>query len=101
MEINGTNPLISVNTNVQRIDAPQQSERAQKSGSGASESDRLELSVRSQEVSHVQDLIQSTPDVRQDRINQVRGEIDSGTYNIKAEQIAGKIIGGNLLDEVF
>ena len=65
MEINGTNPLISMNTNVQRIDAPQQSER------------------------------------RQDRINQVRSEIDSGTYNIKAEKIAEKIVGGSLLDEVF
>ena len=101
MEINGTNPLISMNTNVQRIDAPQQSERTQESGGGTSESDRLELSVRSLEVSHVQDLIQSTPDVRQDRINQVRSEIDSGTYNIKAEKIAEKIVGGSLLDEVF
>jgi len=46
-------------------------------------------------------LIQSAPDVREDRINQVRSEIESGTYNIKAEKIAEKIVGGSLLDEVF
>ena len=100
MEINGTNPLISLNANVQRLDASQQSERAQKSDGDSSDSDRLELSVQSREFSQMQSLIQSTPDVREDRINQVRSEIESGTYNIKAEKIAEKIIGGTL-DEVF
>ncbi len=101
MEIDGTNPLISLNTNVQRLDAPQQSARTQKSGGDASDSDRLEVSVQGMEASHMQSLIQSTPDVREDRVNQVRGQIESGTYNIKAEKIAEKIVGGNLLDEVF
>jgi len=100
MEINGTNPLISLNANVQRLNASQQSERAQKSDGDSSDSDRLELSVQSREFSQMQSLIQSTPDVREDRINQVRSEIESGTYNIKAEKIAEKIIGGTL-DEVF
>jgi len=101
MEINGTNPLISLNTNVQRLESSQQSERAQKSGEERSDSDRLELSVRSREISHLDELIRSTPDVRESRIEQVRKELESGTYNVKAEKIAEKIIGGNLLDEIF
>jgi len=101
MEINGNNPLIGLSKNVQRLDASQQSERIQKRGATSSDSDRLELSVRSLEISHIEDLIRSTPDVREDRVNQVRSQIESGTYNVKAEQIADKIIGGNLLDEVF
>jgi negative regulator of flagellin synthesis FlgM len=101
MEINGTNPLIGLNKNVQRLDSPQQPERAQESGGGHSDSDRLELSVRSREISHLEDLIRSTPDIRQSKVDQVRKDIESGTYNIKAEKIAEKIIGGNLLDEVF
>jgi anti-sigma28 factor (negative regulator of flagellin synthesis) len=46
-------------------------------------------------------LIQSVPDVREWKIEQLRGEIESGTYNVKAEKIAEKIITGNLLDEIF
>jgi negative regulator of flagellin synthesis FlgM len=101
MEINGTNPLIVANNKVQRLDSPQQSERSLKSGVENFDSDRLEISARSREISHLNELIQSTPDVREEKVEQVRQQIESGTYNVKAEKIAGKIIGGNLLDEVF
>ena len=101
MEINGTNPLIGLNKNVQRLDSPQQPERAQATGGGHTDSDRLELSVRSRQISHLNELIQSTPDIREEKVEQVRKELESGTYNVKAEKIAEKIIGGNILDEIF
>jgi flagellar biosynthesis anti-sigma factor FlgM len=101
MEIDGTNPLIGLNNGVQRIDASQPSEQSQKGGEEHSESDRLELSIVGREISHLNELIQSTPDVREEKVEQLRQEIESGTYNVKAEKIAQKIIGGNLLDEVF
>ncbi|MBN1571493.1 MAG: flagellar biosynthesis anti-sigma factor FlgM [Acidobacteria bacterium] len=102
MEINGKNPLIVLNQNVQRLESPQATEKSVKGGGEAHpDSDRLELSARGQEISHLNDLIQSTPDVREEKVAQVRRELESGTYNVKAEKIAEKIIGGNLLDEVF
>lgn len=101
MEINGTNPLIGLIKNVQRLDATQQSVRSSTVGGSGGGSDRLELSVRSLEMTRFDDLIQSVPDVREDRVEQIRSEIEAGTYNVKAEKIAEKIIGGNLLDEVF
>ena len=101
MEINGTNPLIGINNDVQRLEASPQSERSQKSGKEQPDSDRLELSVRSREISHLDELIRSTPDVREARVEEVRRELESGTYNVKAEKIAEKIIGGNLLDEII
>ena len=101
MEINGNNPLIGLNKSVQRLDSPQPSERVQKNTGPASDTDRLELSARGLEIAHLEDLIRSTPDVREERVAQVRSEIEGGTYNVKAEKIAEKIIGGNLLDKVF
>ena len=101
MEINGTNPLIVSNNKVQRLDSPQQSERTLKGGVEHPDSDRLDLSARSLEISHLNDLIQSVPDVRETKVEQIRRELEGGTYNVKAEKIAEKIIGGNLLDEVF
>lgn len=101
MEINGTNPLIGSKTNVQRLENAQ-NERTQSSGGGLTpESDRLELSVRSREISHLNELVRSTPDVREMKIAQVQKDIEAGAYNVKAEKIAEKMIGGNLLDEVF
>lgn len=101
MEINGTNPLIGSKTNVQRLENAQ-NERTQSSGGGLTpESDRLELSVRSREISHLNELVRSTPDVREMKIARVQKDIEAGVYNVKAEKIAEKMIGGNLLDEVF
>ncbi len=102
MEINNSsNPLIGSKTNVQRLDSPQQQERTQKSDGGRNlDADRLELSVRSREISHIDELVRSTPDVREMKVEQVRREIEAGTYNVKAEKIAEKIIGGYLLDKL-
>jgi negative regulator of flagellin synthesis FlgM len=102
MEINGTNPLIGTKTDVQRLRAPEQSGQPQKSSEGQHpDSDRLELSVRSREISHLDDLIRSTPDVRELKVEQIRRDLQAGTYNVKAEKIAEKMIGGHILNEVI
>ncbi len=101
MEINGTSPLIVLNNGMQRVESPQKTEQSVKSGGAYSETDRLELSLRPREIAHLNELIQSVPDVREQKIEQIRRALENGTYNVKAEKIAEKIIGGNLLDEVF
>jgi negative regulator of flagellin synthesis FlgM len=102
MEIDGKNPLANLNS-TQRIDVPQQSRRMQKPGEGAplNDSDRIELSVRGREIQHLDKLIQSTPDVRDAKVEQIRSAIESGTYNVKAEKIADKFLSGSLIDEVL
>jgi flagellar biosynthesis anti-sigma factor FlgM len=101
MEMKVTNPLIGLNNNVQRIDSSQQAGRAQQSSGGNPASDQLVLSDRSREMSHFEELAQSVSDVREAKVAQIRGEIESGNYNVKAEKIAEKMIEGNLVDEIF
>ena len=102
MEINGNNPLIGLKNNVRQLDGTQQNTRPEKSGVDQdSGSDRLELSVKSRQALHLDDLIRSIPDIREAKVEQISRDLRTGTYNVKAEQIAEKIIGGNLLDEVF
>lgn len=103
MEIDGKTPLVGLNANLQRIDVQSQNQRIQKSSEGSpkSENDRIELSVRSLEIQHLDELIRSTPDIREAKVEQIRSAIENGTYNVKAEKIADKLIGGNVIDEVF
>jgi negative regulator of flagellin synthesis FlgM len=103
MEINGKNPLTAVSAGVQRLDLQQPTQRAQRPGEDSPQlgSDRIELSVRSREINHLDELIRSTPDVREAKVEQIRSAIENGTYNVKAEKIAEKILGGNLIDEIF
>ena len=46
-------------------------------------------------------MIRSTPDVRAERVEQIKSALQEGTYNVKAEVIADKIIGGNIIDRIF
>jgi negative regulator of flagellin synthesis FlgM len=104
MEINGKQPLASLDSMVQRLEAQQNmSSRAvrpdaENRGLGA---DRVELSVRGLQIQNLDQLIRSTPDIREGRVEEVRSMIQAGTYNVRGEQIAEKIISGSLVDEVF
>jgi flagellar biosynthesis anti-sigma factor FlgM len=69
-------------------------------GSPAADPGRIELFVRDREVSHLIELIQSAPDIREEKVLKIQRAIESGTYRVSAGQIADKIIGGNLVDNV-
>jgi negative regulator of flagellin synthesis FlgM len=103
MEIDGNNPLVGLNSNLHRADLQAPSQKVQKpSEDGPSPgNDRIELSVRSREILHLDEMVRSTPDVRVAKVEQVRDAIQNGTYNVKAEKIADKMVGGSLIDRVF
>jgi negative regulator of flagellin synthesis FlgM len=103
MGIDGSNRLAPLNVGFHRLDAQSQLQRPQKGGEeeARTESDRIELSVRSREIQRMDEWIRATPDIREARVEQIRSAIENGTYNVKAEKIAEKIIGGNMIDEVF
>ncbi len=104
MEINTKQPLVNLESGVHRLDAHQKvTTRApqSKSGNTALGSDRVELSVRGLQYQHLEDLLHATPDVREAKVEQIRNLIQTGTYNVRGEQVAENIISGSLIDEVF
>jgi negative regulator of flagellin synthesis FlgM len=103
MEINGNNRLLPPDATFQRLDPQPQVQRLNKASEEEArpEADRIELSVRSREIQRMDEWIRSTPDIREARVEQIRRAVDNGTYNVKAEMIAEKIIGGSVIDEVF
>ena len=104
MEINGKPPLVDLSCRPNRLDMQeQQTQGLRKPGQETirTSSDRIELSVRSRELEHLDELIQAVPEVREAVVEQVRRSIESGTYNVRAEKVADKILGGSLIDEIF
>ena len=64
--------------------------------------DRVDLSNHVRGIiSRINDLINSVPDVRGSRVEELSFTIESGTYDVKPEQIAEKIMGGDLLNEII
>ncbi len=56
------------------------------------ENDRLQLSDQASKVGKLVDQIKELPDVRVDKVNDLREQISSGDYNPSSEDIADAIL---------
>ena len=54
--------------------------------------DRVELSKDYQELNKVKRVTMELPDIRSERVDQVRKQIADNTYQVKATQIADKML---------
>ena len=70
-------------------------------GAGTVESDKARVSGHGRDIPGLNNLINSVPDIREFKVEEVLSAIENGTYNVKMEQVAEKIMGGNLFNEIF
>ena len=63
--------------------------------------DKVELSDQGKDITRFMDLIGAVSDIRESRVEEVRCAIEGGTYNVRMEQVAEKIMGGNLLNKLI
>lgn len=56
------------------------------------QADRVELSTNNSEVERLKKAMQVVPDMRTDRIAQLKAKIDAGTYQVEAKDVAGKLL---------
>lgn len=60
--------------------------------SGGSFSDKLEISQKGKDYRVAKQIVTQTPDVREDRVNEIKKQIESGTYNIGMTEVADKVV---------
>ena len=99
MEINSTNILTLLEKKYQPAEIQIAGKDRQPYAQNASGSDKVELSDCGKGVSHLNDLIFAVPDVRESRVEEVIFTMESGAYDVNAEQVAEKIMGGDILDK--
>jgi negative regulator of flagellin synthesis FlgM len=64
----------------------------------SSSQDKVELSVESKEMQKVYDVLQMTPDVRDEKVSALKESIQQGQYQIDSEALADKMIRESILD---
>lgn len=55
--------------------------------------DSMDLSGRAEDMSTAMDALRTAPEVRQNRVDAVRGQIEKGEYEVDGGAIADKILG--------
>jgi negative regulator of flagellin synthesis FlgM len=71
------------------------------SDSPALTADTVVLSDAAKRIQEAQSQIQAIPDVRTDKVADIKARIENGTYEIKPEEIAEKMIRESLMDDFF
>lgn len=79
--------------NVEKTSAEQQQQQA----SGV-ESDNVTISEKGKDVSEITRTLKSMPEVRADKIADLKERIANGTYNVSARDVAAKIVNTALED---
>lgn len=54
--------------------------------------DQVALSSEAKDFVAIQKMLSDVPEVRQDKINDIKARMASGSYNVKAEEVAEKIV---------
>ena len=78
-----------------KVDAASEQPEKQKT-----KADTVVLSDTAKKVQEAQNQLEAIPDVREDKVAELKEQIENGTYNMDEEKIAGKIIKDALLNDL-
>jgi negative regulator of flagellin synthesis FlgM len=54
--------------------------------------DEFSISGTAKDFTSVMRILKEIPDIRQDRVNEIKQKIESGQYSVRASDVAGKIV---------
>lgn len=65
----------------------------------AKNSDDMQVSTEGKYLSQIIALAKQAPDIREEKVAQIRASIQSGKYNVSAEEVAEKIVQSLIIDK--
>jgi negative regulator of flagellin synthesis FlgM len=60
--------------------------------------ERVDLSARAKDIQQIKQILDQTPDVREKTIEELKRQIESGSYTINPSGIADKMLRESLID---
>ena len=102
MEINSNDNTINIDAYVNNIGDKQKAENtSDKAEKNVAKTDTVNISDAAKEIQEVREELDNIPDVRADKVEQLKNQIENGTYEIKSEEIAEKMLKDSLLNDLF
>jgi negative regulator of flagellin synthesis FlgM len=67
-------------------------------GGVAAPEEKVNLSTKAKDVQAIKNALAGVPEIREEKVQELKNRIEAGTYNVSGEKIAAKIVGESLLD---
>ena len=101
MEING-NQGVGIDAYVNQVQDKNKVETPEnKPEKSAVKADTVVISDAAKRIQEARRQLDEIPDVREDKVAELRNQIQNGTYEINADKIAGKMIKESLLNDAL
>ena len=102
MKITGKNPYVNLDAYTKNVkdkentDAPLKKTPKEVLGG-----DKVVLSPEAKKIQEAKELMGSIPDIREEKVAQIKAQIENGTYRIKEKELAAKMIKESFLNELL
>lgn len=83
---------------IQQYNTPKTVRQETRGGAAPSPGEKVELSNNVKDLQYIKKAVDELPDVREDKVLDLKKQIQEGTYNVNGEKIAEKMLGESLLD---
>jgi negative regulator of flagellin synthesis FlgM len=60
--------------------------------------EKVDLSTRAKDIQRIKQIVDQTPDIREEKVMELKRQIDNGKYEINTDKIAEKMVGESLID---
>lgn len=101
MEIMGKNLSPELGAYIRHIDDSKEAEASTKRGSRAVGGDRVRLSSKIKMYQDAMKRIDDLPEIREEKVQQIRSALETGSYRINSENIANRVVNESLLRQLI
>lgn len=60
--------------------------------------EKVDLSTMAKDIQKAKVEVSKLPDVREEKVQEIKSQVEKGTYNVSGEQIANKMVGESIID---
>ena len=101
MEITPKDNVTNIDAYVKNVDDKQTAEEApEKAEKKVAKTDTVELSQTAKELQEAKKQLDTIPDVRMDKVEELKAQIEKGTYEGDSEEIAKKMLKESLFNDM-
>lgn len=94
VDISGLNPQKSDKTKAKVSDV-----KTGEGGEAVSTGDQVTISDAAKKMGNLRAQVMDLPDVRTDQVDKLKSAVNSGTYNVKGEDVAGKLLQDTIFEQ--
>ena len=101
MEITPKDNVTNIEAYVNNVNDKQKTEEApEKADKNAAKTDTVELSQTAKELQEAKKQLDAIPDVRMDKVAELKAQIEEGTYQSDSEETAKKMLRESLFNDI-